>query len=643
MKKSGKASKRTRTLSLAQALNKAQAKIEAGQLASAHDILLALVKREPGHADAWHSLGAVSYLMGDFTAGGNAFEEAVKLAPANPDYLNDLASLYFAQGNYEQARPLYDRVTAIAPQFVEAAYNLATCHLEQRHYELAIPILKNICEKSPTMLPAAFNLGVAFRHLGKIDDAINCLTRALPLAAENPQVRIELARCYFAMKDYARAREHFLKLSEREIDVALAAEIAQASYLDGATTEAVNYLKRMIARVPAEADQLRLLLADIYVNQGAQELAEELLCRLIEKPNSEEFPPASNLAVRIGLAEKYQLWASMEARLTDPAVSIEHTLKLHFGLGQAYDDSGEYDKAQAHYRKGNDLKSASTHYDKHVIEATVSNLAQHFSTGLTQAPGDRHSEANRAVFVLGMPRSGTSLIAQILGAHKDVHNAGELGYFSKASIALKTMFGFELDYPLCISSLKSEHAQKLRESYAYLLDKHNSNSVYVVDKFPENFLHIGLIKHLFPEALIFHVQRDPRDVALSIYFQNFAHGNRYSWRLEDIAHYYAQYERAMRIWQKINVPKLIDIRYNDIVKDLESVAKRMVAAMSLPWDENCLAFHRAESDVRTASHWQVRQPIYHHAIERWQNYPELTDVFMQELSVQRDRFQLPVA
>ena len=338
-------------------------------------------------------------------------------------------------------------------------YNLATCYLQLQQIELAIPILLAVCSEAPDMLPAAFNLALAFQKLKKYADALHWFKRSLPLGEHNSSVYIELARCYFQLKDYSHSLDCYLKLQAADIDASIAVEIVESCYLAGDTQRALALLAEYLDRFQDNSANLQLLLSDIYTNTGKLEAARTALRPLLDDRSGEYFPAAANLAVRLAWENSEQLLHDMQSRLAENRTSIDDEIKLRFGLGQLYDGLADYKCAAEHYELANNLNASRVAYDSKRLEALVSQLTEVFSaTGLIAA---KQQSDIRPVFVLGMPRSGTSLIGQILNAHNDIHNAGELAYFHQLSAGITDLLQLSAEYPNCLLALTDKQWEKL--------------------------------------------------------------------------------------------------------------------------------------------------------------------------------------
>ena len=638
-RKQRKSKKDKITRSVTAELSKAKELLDRGEYGSAHEKLATLVGKAPELAQAWHLFGAVNYLMGDIGLADTAFEKAVSLDPANIEYQNDLAGTYLSRQRFAEAETLFQNVVRLAPDYLEAKYNLATCLLEQSKYESAIPMLETVCIASPQMFEAIFNLGLAYKNLGKHHKALSWLVRAAKLRSQDNSVVIEMARCHLALESYDLALEQYEKLGKRATDARLAVEIAEVMYRAGQGEKALSFIGEAITYNSSDDSDLRTLQSDIALNLGDIALAQQSLMPILRKPSSQHFPGAANLAVRIGMTRDYDLINKLNERL-DSVTDPEHEVAMRFALGKAYDDDKEYDRAWREFDKANSIRASQVRYDRALLEDTVKQMVEIFSDNAQLLSDANGTTSERASFVVGMPRSGTSLVEQILATHSEIHGAGELGYFSNITHNMGELFGLNIEYPRALSSKNVELLEKIKQPYQQLLQRHNATATYVIDKFPENFLHLGLIKMIFPAATIFHVTRDPGDIALSIYFQNFERGNAYSWRLEDIAHYYVQYELVMKLWHSLSMSGLESVCYETLIENPEGESRRLIRALGLPWEETCLEFHASNSDVRTASNWQVRQPIYHNAISRSKNYPEMLRRFNLELENQRSKFGL---
>lgn len=308
----------------------------------------------------------------------------------------------------------------------------------------------------------------------------------------------------------------------------------------------------------------------------------------------------------------------------------EHTLvdapHLYFALAKIYDDSGLYDQAFEYFCKANRLLNATVTYDPGLIRRLTDEAMAVYSNEFLAQSFPFASDNAQPVFIVGMPRSGTTLLASILSSHRDVKSAGELPTMAECTLLLPSLLGGNIPYPQAARHLTPQAATVIIKQYHARLTRGIRSSVrYVIDKHPVNFRYLGLISMLFPRARIIHCMRHPLDTCLSNYFQYFDRMYDYSFDLKNIGHFYQEYQRHMAHWRATLPMKILDIGYEDMVADTQKTARRALDFLGLEWDARCLAPHTNTQPVRTSSMWQVRQPIYTHSVQRWRHYEKHLD------------------
>lgn len=613
-----------------------------GQLSSAVDLMTEAVAQRPEIPEGWHKLGAALYFMADNQRACEAFERAASLDDSHYGYINDLGGIYLSMGRFDDAELAFRKALALEATSVEARYNLATCLSEQGKFLDAIPLLQSVISEKPELDEAKFNLGLVLRKMGKPEQAIPWLRQVS--SEELPMAQLELARCYRDLANWAKAKEAYAIINSNLMNEIVAAEFAETIYLNGDVKEAIEYLQNTSTRYRQSAQRLQLLLADIYLNSGELEKATELTERLVSEEDfdGDYFLGAMSLLVRMqsvtGINESLEnkLLRRLRLSTSDLAESVE----LHFTMAKFYDNAQRFSEAEKYYIEANALKKRRISYDSAQQESLVDSIIEFFSRdGVGRLKSDSNLKAKKKsiqpIFVVGLPRSGTTLIEQILAAHHSISSAGELGFFSNTASNMNAMFELEDTYPNSLDALSIDQLLTLKNTYLELLERHNTSGQYVTDKMPENFLHLGFIRLLFPEAKIIHVNREPSDIAISIFNKNFEQGNRYAFSLEDIAHYFVHYERLMAFWYSLEDPDLFQVRYEDIVREPEKFSKKLFSFLQLSWEAETLEYYRNKTDVRTASNWQVRQPLYRSSIGRSSNYPNMKAIFDKALSAQR--------
>ncbi len=306
--------------------------------------------------------------------------------------------------------------------------------------------------------------------------------------------------------------------------------------------------------------------------------------------------------------------------LNQPGLSAEERIGVGFAFGKVLDDLDRYDEAFPRYAEANALMKqlralVGDQYDLAAMRRQIDEMIETYTPSFFQERRDWGDPSEIPVFVVGMPRSGTTLVQQIAASHPQVHGAGELTDISTIAQSMgetdlkSTALGWERQ---AIKKTAEQHVRRLREM--------NATASRIVDKTPGNILQLGLIAVMFPRARVVLCRRDARDNCLSCFFQSFTSGNAFSFDLADCGHRYMEIDRLAAHWRRVLPLKMMEIQYEKMVVDLEGQSRRLIEFLGLPWDPACLEFYRAKNAVLTASVWQVRQPIYTRSVGRWWHY-----------------------
>jgi tetratricopeptide (TPR) repeat protein len=308
----------------------------------------------------------------------------------------------------------------------------------------------------------------------------------------------------------------------------------------------------------------------------------------------------------------------LERVLNDPTLLASKRQAALFALGKLCDKLGRYEEAFRRYQQANELRPRVFDFGQ-FVSFSERVLAVFEASFLEAAPHATHG-SELPVFVVGMPRSGTSLVEQILASHPAVFGAGELPAIERLTESLPRLCGTAEEYPECLRAADSATLDAASGKYLAQLRALAPEAKRIVDKMPGNFLQIGLIELLLPRARVIHIRRHAFDNCLSCYFQNFNQGHEYSYDLAMLGRVYRQYERIMDHWRNVTRVPFLEIRYEDLVTGQEDETRRLVEFCGLDWDPRCLRFHETRRVVRTASYDQVRRPIYRHSLGRHRNY-----------------------
>ena len=470
---------------------------------------------------------------------------------------------------------------------VEEANALAIKEGSRGNFQGAADICDLILAKVPDDSLALFNQGFAFQQMGRAGDALASYDKA---AALKP----DFAEVYMNRSVILRAQYRY--------DEALGnADKAIAFKPD----HPLPYYSRGL----------------ILVCQGDMEEAEKMFIRALAlNPN---FPEAWLLLTRIRKYENpdHADIKSIRTLLANPGIPANNKPPLYFSLGKIYDECGHYDEAFECYREGNLIFKSMVSYDADAVTEMTDRIMEVFTKDFLAQPFPLKSDNRSPLFIVGMPRSGTTLAASILSNHPRIATAGELETINDFTLRLSDMVEDGSPYPEGVKHLTPGIASRFIDDYCKRLKRDAGEDVsFVIDKYPLNFKHLGLIAMLFPGSRIIHCTRHPLDTGLSNYFQQFSLHFAYSFDLGNIGHFYREYARLMEHWKKVLPMQIIDMSYEDMVMDTEKVARRTLDFLGLDWDERCLAPHTNRCAVETASQWQVRQPIYSQSVGRWRFY-----------------------
>jgi len=635
----------------------------------------------PHDAEAHGNLGAVLHDRGRWSEALASLSRTLTIEPHNVDALVYGGNALKELGRLDEALPLYERALHHNPRLIEARNNLGNALLQLGRHDDAIACYRRALETSPEDAQLLCNLGNALRQRGLLDEALTATQRAIDLrpglsVAHNnlglilaAQGRREQAAACFrqavqlspqyvdalinlgnALRDlgarrealavYSRAIEIDPKLAEghcnlghvlieaRRFDAAIASfraalalrpDYAPAHFgLGGAlrlqrrTAEAQAACAAALAIDPNYAEALALL-GELRADEGRFAEAEPLFERAITVKPDFAFGLAS-IAANRRMSSEETAWLQGVERVLATHPPLTDEINLRFALGKYFDDVREYERAFGQYRQANELtKRFAGQYTRESLTGRIDGIMQRCDAEFVNRHRTFASLSELPVLIVGMPRSGTSLTEQILASHPAVVGAGELSYWDGAFAAFQEA-----------SSAGKSEAEFMPDLAARYLDRLtalSAGALRIVDKMPANFLYAGLVHAVLPRARIIHMQRDPIDTCLSIYFQNFPNMGPYANDLDNLAFYYEQYLRISAHWRAVlPAAALLEVPYEGLVEDQEGWTRRMLDFLGLPWDPRCLDFHRTERVVVTASKWQVRQKMTSSSAGRWRNY-----------------------
>lgn len=610
---------------------KADLLLREGNWSDAREAYRDICRVTRNNAGDWVSLSIINRNLGLLEEAGASSSKALEIDKNSLDANYAHACFLHETGDFNGAIAFYQKITKLKPDYANAYYQIANCFRSLGDIEGAESNYQKAISLNPDFLEALSNLGALLIGQGKRDEALEMLQRADRLRPNCEQVLCNLGHYYLLSDNPDAALEYGLKV------LSINANFFDACYLSGKAyqfkgmfDDALDYYRRALELAPGD-QEVTASICDILEIRGEHEEVLRYVSPLIESGNA----APSILIIYAAIARKFDQQENAIILLRDYLVhstDIVNNIDIHHALAKLYDDKGNYDGAFQYYEKFNEgldvLAIPEGDADTGIAKMISVSSDQDLWEGLSRSS----HEGNEPIFVLGMPRSGTTLVEQILASHREVFGAGELNEIGKIAHELPEIIPGNKLYPACLEDADSEILDRMAKRY--LSQSVISGKSRFVDKMPTNFLHVGLISLLFPNASIIHVRRNPLDTCLSIYFQKFGNTMKYTNSLEKIGKYYCQYLKLIENWSKLSNIKFLEVGYEELIGDFERVSREMVEFCGLAWDENCLSFYKNKRDVNTPSYDQVRQPIYTRSVERWRNYSShigvLLDMFGQE-------------
>jgi tetratricopeptide (TPR) repeat protein len=540
-------------------------------------------------AEGHNNLGNALRMTGDIDGAIHAYQEALTHRERYPEAYNNLGTLLQQRGQMEEAEHALRKAIGQNPRYIEAQNNLAQLYVAQK----------------------------------KDVEALRVLGDALKIAPTNVQTLLITARIQLRRNNLTAAEQASRGALQQEPENAEGLVIlGQVLHDTDRYEEALDTLGRAVKASPRNPEALNLYGVALKSVGQLDEAREHILDAL--RGNHLMYGAYANVSdlVDFSKGEGEELFKRMDeifakARNTDS----EPFLALHYAYAKALDDRGEHQRALEHYVKGGQMKRAQLEYDEQETHGFFDAIRAAFPKEVFENRTYEGQPDDRPVFIVGMPRSGSTLAEQILSSHPDVYGAGEVKHFSYALGKLRDRFPSLPKFPDMMGKITPAQMDIAAKNYVQALTATSVSAKRVTDKLLTNYFFVGLINLLFPNAKIIHTSRDPVDTCLSGFTKLFKDDMPHSYDLGELGRYYGKYREVMQHWEQV-LPEgaMITVQYEDVVSDTETQAKRLIKFLGLPWNDKCLEFHKSDRPVKTASVAQVRKPIYNTAVKRWMKY-----------------------
>jgi tetratricopeptide (TPR) repeat protein len=642
------------------AIQTALAHHKAGRLQQAEAIYRQVLQTDPRHPDALHLLGLIALHSRNYAIASQLIGRAIDAGPSSQMHYN-LGIALQAEGKILQAIENYRQAVLLQPDFAEAHDNLGTALQDEGRLEDAVASHRRAISLKPGLAGAHFNIGNALQKLarpgeaiesyrqaiflnpnfadahgnmgnalraqGRLNEALASYRKALSLKPDSAELHCNLGN---VLRDQRRLDEAIIHYRRA---LSLKPDMAEAHCNLGLVLEAQDHKEEAIASCTSALalkpglPEAHVALASIHLDHGEFEAARDALSRALE--SSPDCANAWAMLTKLRKMTPQDDWIESALRLlSKPALQRTDRIEMLYAVGKYYDDTGQFDLAFPAYREANVLqRRMQGGFDRTKCSGSVDATMAAYPAALLAR---RHAEASaseRPVLVVGMPRSGTSLVEQIIASHPQAFGAGELGFWTRQAAQV---------HPPAIEHGNAMFIADAAAAYEQLLQRYSTEAIRVVDKKPENFFHLGLVHTVFPQASIIHLKRNPVDTCLSIHFHSFAPSHAYATDLDDLAFFYLEYSRLMQHWREsLPAGRILEVPYEELIEDQAEWSRRIIEFIGLQWDERCLEFYKTARKVGTPSNWQARQRIYRDSKERWRNYEAYVEPLLGLLTSDR--------
>lgn len=608
--------------------------IQNNRIDNAHELITATLRVAPKNASVRLTAGMVCHRLGRLDEALARYDQALSLNPNFASAFNNRGNVLRDLARLGDAIANYDKALALKPDYPEALNNRGVALRDLKRPADALADFDKALVLRPNYADALNNRGAVLADLKRLDEAADSYGRALACDPGHAGALNNRGSVLRSLKQFPEALEC--------LDRALSFEPANADAHNnrgnvlanlGRPTDALASYDQALALNPSHAEAYNnkgLLLAEL----GRFEEANEAIAMAIRlAPRAARF--YFNLAEHKKFAAADPHIPAMEDLARDmPALGNDDQIDLHFALGKAYADLGRQSQSFRHLLDGNALKLKQVNYDEAAQLEIMDRMRRAFTPNVMRTH-EGHGDASRApVFIIGMPRSGSTLVEQILASHPDVFAAGEIDDFDKA---VQELFRDTIAVsPESLATLPSAAWRDAGANYVQRLRRAAPEAARITNKKLNNFRIAGLIHLALPQARIIHIRRDPIDTCVSCFSKQFTDDLPYTYGLRELGRYYRAYESLMDHWRGV-LPAhvMLEVQYEELVADLEGQARQVLTHCGLDWDPRCLDFHKAERPVRTASKAQVRQPLFQSSVGRWRAHEEFLGPLLAALDEQR--------
>ncbi|MBZ9795820.1 tetratricopeptide repeat-containing sulfotransferase family protein [Mesorhizobium sp. ES1-4] len=506
--------------------------------------------------------------------------------------------------------------SASRAQTDDAILKQAYSFQQAKRLDEAQDLCLKVLSRTPNHPLALYILGTVC--LGYDDEkALRYFARAVAEEPKNPYYHLSLAETYLKVSEFSPAIKHMQYALELQPDLVEALCTLGRAYIEFDKPDMALPLYKKALKIAPNHPQVRVGLAGALSGLGRMDEAAACLKESIKRRIA--VPVAYNdLAQTRKFTEEPAELQSILGELRNPKLKSDGAEKLHYAAGKVLNDLKRYAEAFDHFNKAK--RASGYKFDIELHRRWIDSMIETFTPEMLAARSGYGNQSEVPVFVVGMPRSGTTLTEQICASHPDIHGAGELNKLRRVANAIELTKSSAGDLGQPMMSISEDLSRTLADEHISYLRERAPTAQRIIDKMPHNFELIGLIGLLFPNARIIHCRRDAIDNCISCFVLKFSEAHGYNCDLQTLGLYYREYDRLMRHWNKVFPGLIFENRYETLVEDQEAQSRRLIEHLCLPWNDACLRFFDRDGSVTTPSRWQVRQPIYKSSVKRWKNY-----------------------
>jgi tetratricopeptide (TPR) repeat protein len=517
------------------------------------------------------------------------------------------------EGKHALAIERLRRSADLDPTVATVQHDLGLVLLKEARLQEAVQVLGRAASLAPELASAHLHLAAALQFMGRLDEALAAGEAAIRLAPEHYPAQARMAQIHMENGCLPQAEAAFRAAAAAAGLGSLRARLyeAHAERIAERPSEAQALLQAIIAADPA-CGEAYVALGHILAEAGRSDEAAVSFERGLSLDPDMAAAWYSLATSKKFSARDQALVGRMASCLKRTDLTPPQCQAVHFALGKVYGDTGDFAASMHHIDAANRIRGAHRRLDRALLERQTSHAIASAPLGFLDQRADLGVEDATPILIVGMPRSGTTLVEQILSSHPDVAAGGELGFWRERNRTGLGVFG---------AAERPETAQRLAGDYLKVLRAISSNAARVTDKMPFNFAHLGVIRQVFPRATIVHCRRHPIDTCLSIFATDFQIPYDFAADRDSLVFFYRQYQRLMAHWREVlPAERFIEVEYEALVADPEPLTRRLVETCGLEWNEACLTPHKNQRQILTASLWQARQPIYQTSVARWRRY-----------------------